>query len=80
MSTENVEKLIKWEFYRGVVAIPYAGAGGEPDENCGILRCKVPGGWLVATVKGGGEEMSESRHYEPAGVCFVTDPNYTWNL
>lgn len=73
-----VEQIVNWEFIPGVINHPMATS--EIDENYGILRSKVPGGWLVATVKGGEEETSKARHYVPSSLCFLPDVSHAWDL
>jgi hypothetical protein len=49
----------------------HVGAGSETDDDYGILRAKVPEGWLVATVEGGPEDVGLPEHYKPRGICFT---------
>jgi hypothetical protein len=51
----------------------------EDDENYGILRASVPGGWLMATVEGGPEDTPEPKHYTPGGIPFYPDASHAWN-
>ena len=74
----SVDQCLIWEFISGQIEFP--GATSNVHENYGILRAKVPGGWIVATVEGGPEETSMSHHYLPRGICFVPDPSHAWSL
>jgi hypothetical protein len=69
---------ISWEFFPGQIDVGIDVELGI-DENYGLLRAKVPGGWLVATVQGGPEDVIESHHYIPRGICFLPDSNHSWN-
>jgi hypothetical protein len=69
---------ITWEFIRGNVEIVDARAETGEHENYGILRAKVPGGWLVATAQGGPEAVGQSEHYIPRGICSLPDASHSW--
>jgi hypothetical protein len=72
------DQCLNWEFITGQIEFP--NAISEVHENYGILRAKIPGGWLVATVKGGPEEVAMPHHYLPRGICFVPDPSHAWSF
>ena len=77
-TSASIDQCLNWEFIAGQIDFP--GASSAVHENFGILRAKVPGGWLVATVKGGPEEQAMPQHYIPRGICFVPDPSHAWSL
>jgi hypothetical protein len=71
--------LLDWEFIPGRILFPHVGAEDE-DENYGILRAKVPGGWLIATVEGGPEETAQPGYYTPRGLSFYPDACHAWDV
>jgi hypothetical protein len=81
MKASNVgaSQLLIWEFIPGKIIFPHVGAESD-NEDYGILRAKVPGGWLIATIEGGPEEGAEAEHYKPRGLCFYPDACHAWNL
>jgi len=48
---------MKWESFRD-----------PSDYYATVMRCEVPGGWLVRVLSGGGESMA-----------FLPDPEHTWD-